>query len=71
MKQTDFSRQRKEVNLWSPIARRAGNFGRTQVPEEGYVGVPEDVQKDEFDHFPMYDPTRQQCKVCPRKNSAF
>ena len=36
-----------------------------------YVGVPEDVQKDEFDHFPMYDPTRQRCKVCPRKNSAF
>ncbi|CAB4018038.1 zinc finger BED domain-containing 1-like, partial [Paramuricea clavata] len=36
-----------------------------------YVGVPEDVQKDEFDHFPMYDPTRQRCKVCSRKNSAF
>ncbi|CAB4024272.1 Hypothetical predicted protein [Paramuricea clavata] len=36
-----------------------------------YVGVPEDVQKDDFDHFPMYNPTRQWCKVCPTKNSAF
>ena len=31
----------------------------------------EDVKKDEFDEVPMYDSTRQRCKLCPRDYNGF
>ena len=42
-----------------------------QSQKKRYVAVPEDVKKDEVNYFPVYDTSRQRCKLCPRNNSAF
>lgn len=54
-----------------PSLEERASLQNQQPHKQRYVSVPADVQKDEFNHFPIYDKVRQRCKVCPRSQSAF
>ncbi|CAM1299597.1 Uncharacterised protein r2_g951 [Pycnogonum litorale] len=54
-----------------PSLEEKANLEAQQPYKHKYVALPQDVQKDEFNHFPMYDKLRQRCKLCPRDKAAF
>ena len=54
-----------------PSLEEQANLQSQQPHKQRYVGVPQDVQKDEFNHFHVYDKVCQRCKMCPRDKPAF
>ena len=61
----------KQKKRGRPSLEQASQDEQVKPQKKRYVSVPEDVKKDEVNHLPIFDSSRQRCKLCPRSCNAF